>query len=125
MSTTPSPLAQIEQLKAQIAQLQQQAVKELKQKREDLLKQLAEVDSQLAELTGDAPEAPSKRKEKAAGRSVPLQELKALLADAPDKTLNIRKEGLDLRNIKVLAEANPGLLKLGGKGAWPTVTLLK
>jgi len=24
-----------------------------------------------------------------------------------------------------LAKANPGLLKLGGEGAWPTVTLLK
>jgi hypothetical protein len=30
-----------------------------------------------------------------------------------------------LRNIKILAEANPHLLKLGGKGPWPTVTLLR
>lgn len=126
MSTTPaSPIAQIEQLKAQIAQLQQQAVNELKQKRADLLKQLADVDVQLAELTGGSAEVPKKSKAKAAGRSIALQDLKALLAEAPDKTLNIRKEGLDLRNIKVLVEANPGLLKLGGKKPWPTLMLLK
>ena len=35
------------------------------------------------------------------------------------------KGGYDLRNIKVLAQANPGLLQLGGKGAWPTVKLMK
>jgi hypothetical protein len=51
--------------------------------------------------------------------------LKELLALAPDKTLNIRKEGLQLANIKTLARVNPHLLSLGGKGAWPTVTLLK
>jgi len=54
-----------------------------------------------------------------------LSELKELLAAAPNKTLNIRKEKLELRNIKSLASVNPGLLKLGGKGAWPTVTLLR
>ena len=58
-------------------------------------------------------------------KSVPLQELKELLANAPEKTLSIRKEGLDLANIKTLVKANPTLLKLGGKGPWPTLTLLK
>jgi hypothetical protein len=58
-------------------------------------------------------------------KSPSLQELKEILAAAPEKTLAVRSEGYDLRNIKVLASANPGLLKLGGKGAWPTVTLLK
>ena len=41
------------------------------------------------------------------------------------KTLNIRKENLELRNIKVLASTKSQLLKLGGKGTWPTVTPLK
>lgn len=125
MSSNPSPFNRIAELKAQIAKLQDEAVKELRQKRENLLEEIAGIDAQLAELTGGKVDVVSKRKPKAAGKSLPLQELKALLADAPDKTLNIRKEGLDLANIKTLAEANPGLLKLGGKGAWPTVTLLK
>ena len=36
-----------------------------------------------------------------------MTELKELLGNAPDKTLNIRKENLDLANIKTLAAANP------------------
>ncbi len=47
-----------------------------------------------------------------------------LLAAAPDKTIHIRKAGLELANIKTLARVNPHLLRLGGKGAWPTVTML-
>jgi hypothetical protein len=54
-----------------------------------------------------------------------LQELKEILATAPEKTIGIRKEGYDLQNIKTLAKANPGLLQLGGKAPWPTVSLLK
>lgn len=48
-----------------------------------------------------------------------------MLAAAPDKTIKIRQEGLDLKNIKTLAAANPHLLQMGGNGPWPTVTLLK
>jgi hypothetical protein len=71
-------------------------------------------------------EAKAPKPEKAGpGKSIPLSELKELLAVAPEKTLNIRKAGLQLRNIKVLAGANPHLLKLGGKNPWPTVTMLK
>jgi hypothetical protein len=125
MSTTPSPLAQITQLKAQIEKLKEEAVKELRLKKEALVQEITSIDAQLAELTVEESGAAPKRKEKPAGKSIPLQDLKALLADAPDKTISIRREGLDLRNIRVLAEANPGLLKLGGKGPWPTVTLLK
>ena len=44
---------------------------------------------------------------------------------APNETIGIGKDGYDLQNIKGLANANPGLLKLGGKAPWPTVTLLK
>lgn len=44
---------------------------------------------------------------------------------AADKTLNIRKANLELRNIKNRVRVNPDLLKLGGNGACLTVTLLK
>ena len=50
--------------------------------------------------------------------------MKEKLATAPEKTLNIRKGNLELRNIKNLLSVNPGLLKLGGKGARPTVIML-
>jgi hypothetical protein len=124
MSHTTASLTRIQELKDEIARLQAEHVNELREKRAALAKELAEIDAQLAELTGSPVEKPGRRKSEP-GRSIPLQELKALLAEAPDKTLSIRKEGLDLRNIKVLAEANPHLLKLGGKGPWPTVTMLK
>lgn len=127
MSTNPSSLERLQQLKAEIASLEQAALSELMEKRNSLSQQLAEVDAEIARLTGKP--APEKKfrstVSKAVGKSIPLQELKELLAKAPDKTLNIRKEGLELRNIKVLTTANPSLLKLAGKGAWPTVTLLK
>jgi len=54
-----------------------------------------------------------------------LQELKELLNAAPDKTISIRKDGYDINKIKTLAKANPSLIQLGGKGAWPTMRLLK
>jgi len=70
--------------------------------------------------------APSPKAKKAApGKSIPLSELKVLLEAAPGKTLDVRRAGLQLANLKTLANANPHLLKLGGKGAWPTVTMLK
>jgi hypothetical protein len=53
-----------------------------------------------------------------------LQELKEILSRQPAKTLNIRGEGYDTPNIKVLADANPHLLRYE-KGTWPKVTLLK
>jgi len=124
MTTNQSASARIEELKALLAKAQNDAVQELRDRRNTLAKELAEVDAQIAALTGEAVEKPA-RKVKSVGKSIPLQELKELLATSPDKTLSIRKEGLELRNIKVLAEANPTLLKLGGKGPWPTVTLLK
>jgi hypothetical protein len=125
MTANTDSLQRIETLKAEIARLESEALKELTAKRESLLRELAKVDAQIAELTGSTIESKRGPKQQPPGKSLPLQELKQLLEHAPDKTLNIRKENLDLRNIKVLAEANPHLLKLGGKGAWPTVTLLK
>jgi hypothetical protein len=97
----------------------------LRDKRADLQRELAAVDAQIAELTGTPVEKQAKVARELTGRSIPLSELKALLAAAPDKTISIRKEGLQLANIKTLATVNPHLLSIGGKGAWPTVTLLK
>jgi len=122
-----SSLERINQLKAEIASLQQAALQELMERRNSLSRELAAVDAEIAKLSGKPVEGKKARSTSPASpaRNLPLQELKELLAAAPSKTLNIRKENLELRNIKVLANANPQLLKLGGKGAWPTVTLLK
>ena len=121
-------LDRIAALRAEIETLQQTAVSELMERRNSLSQQLAEVDAELSAITGKSAE-PKKRGRRntpsVPARSLPLQELKELLATAPDKTLNIRKDNLDLQNIKTLSAANPHLLRLGGKGAWPTVTLLK
>jgi hypothetical protein len=53
-----------------------------------------------------------------------LQELKVILDGLPNKTLNIRQEGYESRNIKILAEANPHLFAYE-KGTWPRVKYLK
>lgn len=122
-------LDRIAALTAEIEALKRSAITELMERRNSLGQQLAAVDQEIAELTGKAPE-PKRRGRKPGGsttpaRSLPLQELKEFLATAPNKTANIRKDNLDLTNIRTLANANPHLLKMGGKGAWPTVTLLK
>jgi hypothetical protein len=107
--------------------LEASAVQELMDRRNALTHELASVDAEIARLTGKSSDTRKTRTSaaKPALKSLPLQELKELLAAAPNKTLNVRKEGLELSNIKTLAKANPTLLKLGGKGAWPEVTLLK
>ena len=123
-----SSLDRIQQLKAEIASLEQAAIQELMERRNVLSSELAAIDAELARLTGKPVAEKKTRAPRTAAtpaKNIPLSELKELLAEAPNKTLNIRKEGLELRNIKVLATANPGLLRLGGKGPWPTVTLLK
>lgn len=126
MSTNSSTREKIHELQAQIAALQEEEVKELKQRRSQLLEEVQALDAQIAAVTGRALIKKSAAIErKSTGRSIPLQELKDLLAAAPEKTLNIRKEGLQLSNIRTLANANPHLLQMGGKGAWPTVALLK
>jgi hypothetical protein len=127
MSTNVSSFDRIAELKAQIASLEQGAIQELMEKRNTLSRDLAAVDAEIARLTGKPAEAKKARATgtKGPGKSPSLQELKELLATSPGKTLNIRRDGYDLRNIKVLAKANPQLLQLGGKGAWPTVTMLK
>lgn len=127
MTANTKSIDRIAQLKAEIAKLEQGALQELMEKRNTLSHELATVDAEIAKLTGKpvAAKRTVTSAPKVAGKSLPLQELKELLAKAPEKTLNIRKEGLDTANIKTLAKANPALLQLGGKGAWPTVTLLK
>ncbi len=125
MSASDSALTQIEKLQQEIAALRTQALHELRARREAVLQEIARVDAQVSTLTGVPVEKKQTVPSVGAGKSIPLQELKALLAAAPDKTLNIRKEGLQLANIKTLARVNPHLLRLGGKGAWPTVTMLQ
>jgi hypothetical protein len=124
MSQNSASLSRIQELKAQIAQLEKEGIQELRAKRKAIADEIATIDAQLAELTG-VPVEKKTRAKAAPGRSIPLSELKDLLAAAPEKTLSIRKEGLELRGIKILAEANPHLLRIGGKGPWPVVTLLK
>jgi hypothetical protein len=127
MSTNLSSLDRIADLKAQIAAIEQGAIRELVEKRNTLSRELVAVEAEIARLTGKPVDGAKPRASapKAAGKSPSLQELKAIIAADPEKTLNIRKGGYDLRNIKILAQANPGLLQLGGKGAWPTVKLMK
>lgn len=125
MSTTSS-LDRITDLKAQIAALEKTALQELMDKRKSLSHQLASVDAEIARLTGKPVEGKKPRASASKVLKNPsLQELKEILAAAPNKTIGIRKDGYDLQNIKTLANANPALLKLGGKAPWPTVTLLK
>lgn len=131
MQNNLSSIERISELKAQIATLEQGAIRELMERRSTLSAELATVDAEIARLTGKPVEAKNTRSAtakpvtKTAGKSPSLQELKEILAAAPDKTIGIRSGGYDLRNIKILAQANPQLLQLGGKGAWPTVKLLK
>ena len=115
----------VAELKAQIATLEQGAIQELMDKRNALSHDLATVDAEIARLTGKPVEGKKARVSKPAGKSPSLQELKEIIAAAPEKTLNIRKGGFDLQNIKTLARVNPQLLQLGGKGAWPTVKWLR
>ncbi len=125
-------LEQIEKIKAeaeaQIAQLKNDALAELQAKRAEALDTLNSIEAEIAELTGKPAGTRKTRKgsgPKSAGLKPDLQELKTMLAKADGKTLNIRKAGLDTENVKTLAAANPGLLKMGAKGPWPTVTLTK
>ena len=115
----------IAELKAQIATLEQGAIKELHDRRNALSAELASVAAELGRLTGKPVEGKKAPVSKSDGKSPSLQELKEIIAAAPEKTLNIRGGGYDLQNIKTLAKVNPALLQLGGKGAWPTVKLLK
>jgi hypothetical protein len=114
---------------AEIERLKATALAELEEKRAEALAALKTIDDEIAELTGKPAGGTRKTRKgsgpKSAGLKPDLQELKAMLAKADGKTLSIRKAGLDTENVKTLAAANPGLLKMGAKGPWPTVTLTK
>ena len=127
MSNNTTSLDRITQLKAEIAKLEQGALQELMERRNALSRELATVDAEIAKLTGKPAEKKTRQStgSKGAGLRPDLQELKSILARAEGKTLNIRGEGYDTNNIRTLAKANPSLLQMGGKGAWPTVTLTK
>lgn len=117
----------IEELIAEIANIQKAIIQELRDRRSLLSSELASVDAELAEWSGEPAieqQAPSAAAATSTHRTVALAELIAELEATPDKTLNIRKAHLEVKSTKALAKANPRLLKLGGKGAWPTVTLL-
>ena len=127
-STRPrtGALNSLDELIAEVARLQQVIVEDLRRQHEYLTRELSRVDDELAELTG-APAAeepvPTAALVSSEKRNVTLSELIAALQAAPDKTLNIRKANLEGKGVKALAKAHPHLLKIGGKGAWPTVTL--
>ena len=132
MSLNLKSAEQIAQLKLEIAKLEQSAIQELLDRRSDLKKSLAAVEKEIAIAQDQL--NPSKRRKMgkltkkpdptAYGKSVPLEELKEKLSFAPNKTVNIRKEGFNALSIRNLAKANPQLLRIGGKGPWPTVTLI-
>ncbi len=117
----------LDELIAELAHLQESVVRQLRERRERLCQELASVNAELEEL--EEKPAPAKKKPAKtpanAARKPTLPELIAELEAAPEHTLNIRKAHLDVKNIKALAKANPQTLQLGGKGGWPTVTLLK
>jgi predicted nucleic acid-binding Zn-ribbon protein len=120
---TPSPLAQIEELKAQITKLQGEALAELEAKRARLAEELAAVEAQIQELTG-APARRARRAPESGRKVVSFEQLTELLKKLPGHTLNIRKEGYDVAAIKALVAAHPGALRLSKNGPWPAVTLL-
>lgn len=132
--STSNPLEEITKLQEQIESLKNAAVAELTARRATLQQEIKSVDHEIEKITGKPVKVRASRLlspangvpgEKVTGKKPDLQQLKALLAAAPEKTISLRKEGYDVRNVKVMAEANPHLLRMGGKGPWPTVTLLR
>ena len=117
------PLSQIQKLQAEIMEIRAQAVIELTHRRKAIEQELQEIDQQLEQLNGK----PKERKPKfpTPARLVSLAELKSMLGASPNKTISTRKENLDLRNVRLLTDKNPDLLRMGGSGAGPTVTQVR
>jgi len=127
MVTKPTnPLEEIQKLQAQIASLKDSAISELRARKSAIEEELHSIDGELEKLTGKP--AGTRRGRRVGDtplkRSLTFQELKDMLLNTPSKTLNIRKEGLDITNIRTLANINPRDLMLGGKGPWPTVSYI-
>jgi hypothetical protein len=115
----------LDELIAEVANLQKAVVQELLDRRARLCRDLATVDAELADLEESPAPAKKGPTKSHAGhtRKLSLPELTTELEAAPERTLNIRKANLDVKHTKALGKANPQLLQLGGKGAWPTVSL--
>jgi len=127
MVTKPTnPLEEIQKLQAQIASLKDSAISELRARKSAIEEELHSIDGELEKLTGKPAGARRGRRvgDTPLKRSLTFQELKDMLLNTPSKTLNIRKEGLDITNIRTLANINPRDLMLGGKGPWPTVSYI-
>ena len=125
MVTKPTnPLEEIQKLQAQIASLKDSAIAELRARKSAIEEEIHSIDDELEKLTGKP--AGSRRGRRLSDtplkRSLTFQELKDMLLSTPSRTLNIRKEGLDITNIRTLANINARDLTLGGKGPWPTVS---
>lgn len=140
-----STVIDTDKLSAILAAAQSPSFKKLLEDQDKARKAVAEAEKHLAEVearlagsippelaallssadSGDKKTRKTRSKvEKGELKKPDLQELKELLSRQPAKTLNIRGEGYDTPNIKVLADANPHLLRYE-KGTWPKVTLLK
>ncbi|TCO91944.1 hypothetical protein EV701_107225 [Chthoniobacter flavus] len=117
----------LDELIAAVADLQSAAEHELRDRREWLSRELASVEAELADLAEESPveEKPQPKETTDSVRKLTLPELIAVLEAAPERTLNIRKAHFDVKSVKALAKANPQRLQLGGKGGWPTVTLVE
>lgn len=119
---TKSATDKIKELKEQLVVAELEATQELRDREAKLLEQLEEVRAQIAEITGEEPRAQKAPKKK--GKLVSSDRLKELLNAAPEKTLSLRKEGLDLDCVKKLAAEFPKEFQIAGKGPWPTVSLI-
>ena len=123
---TANPLEEISKLQAQIALLKDSAIRELKDRKAALEHEINGLDHEIEKITGKpAPGRRGRSLDTPARRSLTFQELKDLLLAAPDRSISVRKAGLDSTNVRTLANLNPRELRLGGKGPWPTVTLIK
>ena|SRR5947209_3232154 len=122
-----NPLEEISKLQAQIEELKQSAIEELRARKLAIDQEIHAIDREVERLTGKPAGGARGRRlyDTPARRSLTFQELKDLLVEAPERTLSVRKAGLDSTNIRTLANLNPRELRLGGKGPWPTVTLIK
>lgn len=126
MQNNQSAQERIQTLKAEIQSLESAALQELNDRRTALTNELASVESQIAALTGEPANKSrsSARASKPAGKQISFELLKTMLKDFPGKTMNLRKEGYDSKQVKSLAMAYPESLKFSSKGPWPTITLI-
>lgn len=120
----------LDELIAAVADLQSTAEQELRARREWLSRELASVEAELADMTELTKDPQGEETAQASApadspKEPTLPELIAELEAAPERTLNIRKAHLNVKSVKALAKANPRRLQIGGKGGWPTITLVE